>query len=67
VGGQKDDHLTVRQRVQALSRILMADQEHIHHRLIALGLSHRRTVLMLYAMALACSVLALISIQVPAR
>jgi UDP-GlcNAc:undecaprenyl-phosphate GlcNAc-1-phosphate transferase len=66
IGGQKDS-MTLGQRIRALSRILMADQAHIHHRLIGLGLSHRRTVLMLYALALACSVLALISIQVPPR
>lgn len=35
--------------------IFSADKEHIHHRLLALGLSHRNTVIVLYA---ACVVLA---------
>jgi UDP-GlcNAc:undecaprenyl-phosphate GlcNAc-1-phosphate transferase len=53
------------QRVRLLSNILVADQGHIHHRLIATGLSHRRTVLMLYAFAILCSVLALVTMQLP--
>jgi UDP-GlcNAc:undecaprenyl-phosphate GlcNAc-1-phosphate transferase len=39
-----------------------ADQRHIHHRLLAIGLSHRNAVLYLYAMALGLSFLALLSV-----
>src|SRR5207245_3195420 len=35
------------------------DKEHIHHRLMALGLSHRQVVLVLYAVAIALSGLSL--------
>lgn len=42
-------------------RLAVGDQQHIHHRLLALGLSHRATVLVLYALALAFSALALLS------
>jgi UDP-GlcNAc:undecaprenyl-phosphate GlcNAc-1-phosphate transferase len=34
------------------------DKKHIHHRLLAAGFSHRQTVLILYAWAIACGVLA---------
>jgi UDP-GlcNAc:undecaprenyl-phosphate/decaprenyl-phosphate GlcNAc-1-phosphate transferase len=39
-----------------------ADQRHIHHRLLALGLSHRNAVLLLYALALGLSGLAFLSV-----
>jgi UDP-GlcNAc:undecaprenyl-phosphate GlcNAc-1-phosphate transferase len=35
------------------------DKDHIHHRLLALGLSHRRVVLLLYAVCLALGVISL--------
>jgi UDP-GlcNAc:undecaprenyl-phosphate GlcNAc-1-phosphate transferase len=50
---------------QVFARVFAADREHIHHRLIALGLSHRAAVLLLYALAVACSVLALLLIERP--
>ena len=37
-----------------------ADQKHIHHRLLALGFSHRNAVLVLYALALGLAFLALL-------
>jgi UDP-GlcNAc:undecaprenyl-phosphate GlcNAc-1-phosphate transferase len=37
-----------------------ADQKHIHHRLLALGFSHRNAVLVLYALALGLASLALL-------
>lgn len=64
-GGQQGDGLSLRDRLRALSRVLAGDQAHIHHRLIAAGFSHRRAVLALYALALGCSVLALLSMEVP--
>jgi UDP-GlcNAc:undecaprenyl-phosphate GlcNAc-1-phosphate transferase len=39
-----------------------ADQHHIHHRLLALGFSHRNAVLLLYALALGLSGLAFLSV-----
>jgi UDP-GlcNAc:undecaprenyl-phosphate GlcNAc-1-phosphate transferase len=44
---------------------MAADRGHIHHRLIARGLSHRRAVLVLYTLALVLSVLALVSMERP--
>jgi UDP-GlcNAc:undecaprenyl-phosphate GlcNAc-1-phosphate transferase len=42
-----------------LRRIAEPDREHIHHRLVAMGWSVRRTVLILYAITLVLSLLAL--------
>jgi UDP-GlcNAc:undecaprenyl-phosphate GlcNAc-1-phosphate transferase len=47
--------LTVR---QALKQMAQPDRQHIHHRLTAQGWSDRRTVLVLYAVTLALSALA---------
>jgi UDP-GlcNAc:undecaprenyl-phosphate GlcNAc-1-phosphate transferase len=44
---------------QVLRQIAEPDREHIHHRLMALGWSTRRTVLLLYAITLVLSFLAL--------
>lgn len=52
-------------RAAPLARIFAADQQHIHHRLLAGGLSHRHTVLLLYGLSLGLSALALLMIQVP--
>jgi UDP-GlcNAc:undecaprenyl-phosphate GlcNAc-1-phosphate transferase len=38
------------------------DQRHIHHRLLALGFSHRNAVFFLYALALGLSSMALLSV-----
>lgn len=46
----------------ALKQVFMADRDHIHHRLMARGLSHRGAVLALYAAAAALSSLALVSV-----
>ncbi len=47
----------------ALCRIFEPDREHIHHRLLALGLSPGRAVVLLYAVTLMLSVLALATAQ----
>jgi UDP-GlcNAc:undecaprenyl-phosphate GlcNAc-1-phosphate transferase len=47
-----------------LNRIAQADREHIHHRLLAMGWSVRRTVLVLYAVTLVLSLLALATAEV---
>lgn len=52
-------------RRAGLGRVLEPDQEHIHHRLVARGLSHRAAVLVLYATALALSALALLTVRMP--
>jgi UDP-GlcNAc:undecaprenyl-phosphate GlcNAc-1-phosphate transferase len=45
--------------------IFGADQDHIHHRLVALGLTPRRAVLTLYAVAVLCTALALAAAMGP--
>lgn len=55
-----DDPL--RARIRCLRAMFDADMGHIHHRLLALGLSHRRAVLVLYSCALGLSALALASV-----
>jgi UDP-GlcNAc:undecaprenyl-phosphate/decaprenyl-phosphate GlcNAc-1-phosphate transferase len=47
--------------VLILKQILIADRDHIHHRLMARGFSHRGAVWVLYAAATALSSLALLS------
>lgn len=51
-----------KKRILALKQVFMADRDHIHHRLMARGLSHRGAVLALYAAAAAMSSLALVSV-----
>src|SRR5207247_2055100 len=53
---------SLKQRVLAAKRMFEADQGHIHHRLIALGFSHRNAVLALYGIALGLSAMALLSV-----
>ena len=52
-----------RTREAGIRRVFSADQDHIHHRLIALGLSHRDAVLLLYVVSLALAVLALATMR----
>jgi UDP-GlcNAc:undecaprenyl-phosphate/decaprenyl-phosphate GlcNAc-1-phosphate transferase len=47
---------------RALKRMFEADQEHFHHRLLAIGFSHRNAVLTLYAVAVTLSFLAVLSV-----
>jgi UDP-GlcNAc:undecaprenyl-phosphate GlcNAc-1-phosphate transferase len=44
--------------VAGVAAIFRADQEHIHHRLISLGMTHRRAVLLLYGVCVVFSSLA---------
>jgi UDP-GlcNAc:undecaprenyl-phosphate GlcNAc-1-phosphate transferase len=53
---------TLREQIRVAKSMFEADQKHIHHRLIALGFSHRNAVLVLYALALGLSSLALLSV-----
>jgi UDP-GlcNAc:undecaprenyl-phosphate GlcNAc-1-phosphate transferase len=50
-----------------LRQIAEPDREHIHHRMLALGWSSRRTVLILYGVTVILSVLALATADVGAR
>lgn len=61
--GQRHAQPGWRNRTQGLTELFKADRAHIHHRLIDRGLSHRRTVLVLYALAAAFSALALLTMQ----
>jgi UDP-GlcNAc:undecaprenyl-phosphate GlcNAc-1-phosphate transferase len=52
-----------RTRELGVRHVFSADQQHIHYRLIALGLSHRGAVLVLYGVSLALALLALATMQ----
>lgn len=43
--------------------LFRADRDHIHHRLLAMGLTHRRAVLLLYAVCLAFGALAFLAVS----
>ena len=47
-----------------LRQIAQPDRDHIHHRMLAMGWSVRRTVLVLYAVTAVLSVLALATADV---
>ena len=49
-------------RLRCASAMFAADRRHIHHRLLALGFSHRCAVLALYGVALAMAALAMLSV-----
>lgn len=50
------------EQIRGAKCMFEADQRHIHHRLLALGFSHRNAVLVLYALALGLSFCALLSV-----
>jgi UDP-GlcNAc:undecaprenyl-phosphate GlcNAc-1-phosphate transferase len=57
-------HSVVRRvREQGLRHVFLADQQHVHYRLLDIGLSHRKAVLLLYGVSLALSLLALMTMQ----
>jgi UDP-GlcNAc:undecaprenyl-phosphate GlcNAc-1-phosphate transferase len=57
-------HSVVRRlRGQGLRHVFLADQQHVHYRLLGLGLSHRTVVLLLYGVSLSLSLLALTTMQ----
>jgi UDP-GlcNAc:undecaprenyl-phosphate GlcNAc-1-phosphate transferase len=55
-----DTLLTIARRFLARRSIFVADRGHIHHRLLDMGLTHRRAVLSLYVLSIAFTVLALV-------
>ncbi len=48
--------------IDAAKRMCVADRDHVHHRLLAQGLSQRSAVLILYALATALSGLAILAV-----
>jgi UDP-GlcNAc:undecaprenyl-phosphate/decaprenyl-phosphate GlcNAc-1-phosphate transferase len=58
---------TLKEQICRAKRMFEADQRHIHHRLLALGFSHRNAVLVLYALALGLASLALLLVLVHYR
>jgi len=57
-------HSVVRRlRGQGLRQVFLADQQHVHHRLLSQGLSHRQAVLLLYGVSLSFSLLALTALR----
>jgi len=52
-----------RTRDLGIRHVFSADQQHIHYRLLGLGLSHRGAVLLLYVVSLALALLALATMQ----
>ena len=48
-----------------MRQLVEPDRQHIHHRLLALGWSTRRTVLLMYAVTAVLSLLALSTAQAP--
>lgn len=55
-----DTLLAISRRAVRGRPLFRADKEHIHHRLLGLGLSHRQTVLVLYGMCVVLGATALI-------
>jgi UDP-GlcNAc:undecaprenyl-phosphate GlcNAc-1-phosphate transferase len=55
-----DTLLAMARRYMRGAPLFQADREHIHHRLLARGLSHRRTVLVLYGASIVCGAVALL-------
>lgn len=52
----------LKEKILVAKMMFEGDQGHIHHRLIALGFSHRHAVLALYAIAIGLSCMALLSV-----
>lgn len=55
-----DTALAVVRRLYRGTHVFQADREHLHHRLMGLGLSHRQTVLLIYYFSAYLSISALI-------
>lgn len=49
-------------RIRSFRRMFEPDRSHIHHRLLAMGLSHRNVVLVLYGLSLLLALLVLVSV-----
>jgi UDP-GlcNAc:undecaprenyl-phosphate GlcNAc-1-phosphate transferase len=64
-GGRRNGGAGLVGQLRGVSQVFKGDRSHIHHRLLDFGFSHRRTVLLLYALASLLSGLALLTMQVP--
>lgn len=62
-----DTTLAIARRFLRGQPIFKADRSHIHHRLLAVGMSHRKTVLLLYGVAGIAGLLSLCLICAPDR
>ncbi len=58
----KTSRARLQDHLQCVRSMFAADRRHIHHRLLAIGLSHRHAVLTLYGIALGLASLALLSV-----
>jgi UDP-GlcNAc:undecaprenyl-phosphate GlcNAc-1-phosphate transferase len=58
--GGRDEHPSI---ASVVRHIVQPDRDHIHHRLMALGLSPRRTVMLLYTLTLVLAAIALATAQ----
>jgi UDP-GlcNAc:undecaprenyl-phosphate GlcNAc-1-phosphate transferase len=54
---------TRREGVKGILDVLVADQEHIHHRLVAAGMTPRSVVLLFYTLTLGLSLVALVTVR----
>ena len=57
----------LRKHIVAAKRMFTADRNHVHHRMLAMGFSHRSAVLVLYGLAAALSCLAFVSVAAQYR
>jgi len=57
----------IKQKLVSMKRMFEPDQEHIHHRLLAVGFSHRGAVLLLYGLGLSLSILAFLTVLANGR
>jgi UDP-GlcNAc:undecaprenyl-phosphate GlcNAc-1-phosphate transferase len=65
VGGMKiarPFRASLKTKLRALNGMFAADRSHIHHRLLAMGLSHRNAVLVLYGLSFCLALLVLLSV-----
>ncbi len=57
-----EDRISLTRWIHSMKRMSVADRDHVHHRLLAMGLTHRAAVLMLYGLASGLSLLAFIAV-----
>lgn len=58
---------TIKHKISSIYRMFEPDKDHIHHRLLAVGFSHRGAVLTLYGLALALSSLGFLTVLANGR
>lgn len=58
-----DTFTTIVRRLRSGKSVFKPDNEHIHHRIIKLGFSQRRTVLIIYGISIVLSILAILIAQ----